>query len=128
MNAVQTQNVTRSGRLISLQLLAALLVAAVLTGFALRLGISDRAAFFALVVIGMALCGMGKLGKGDLYGWWNVRHLLGYALGGPALFLAAAVLFGWQVPGIASERAALVALAVLMLVKTAISWTYPRRG
>ncbi len=106
--------------------LAVLLVAGVLTQN--PFGISDRTAFIALGALGFTMCALGKLGQGDIYGWWNLRHILGYVLGAVALYLLAAVLFHWQLPWIASEREAILALSALIAVKIVIALTYPRKS
>ena len=105
-------------------IVSALLVAGVLTNTTLRFGVSDRVAFFAFVVIGMAICGVGKLGQGAIYGWANPLHLIGYVLGAIGLVLAVLVWFNIAIPYIATERSALLALAGLMLLKVGVAQLY----
>ncbi len=105
-------------------LVSALLVTAVLTNVALQFGISDRIAFIALVILGMAMCGTGKLGLGAALGWANPLHLVGYVLGALGLILTALVLLSVPVPYIATDRAAIIALSILMLVKVGVAQLY----
>lgn len=126
--STQTTVVPGIKKIMSLLLgfVALALVASVLIGLNRALGVSDLAAFFVLVLIGLTLCALGKLGEGAMYGWANWRHLAGYLFGGMALLLAAAVLLGWTIPFIASAQAAVLALAAIMFAKTAVAHTYPR--
>ena len=119
----------------ALGVLAAFLVFAVATGRTLPLVAGPRGAFWVLAVIGLAMCGLGGIGRtATTLGWTHPLTLFGIALGVLALALAAAVaagrtsfllpLAGWTGSGtaaapFAAERAAVVALGALMLVK----WT-----
>lgn len=107
-------------------IVSALLVIGVLTNATIQFGISDRVAFFALVILGLTICGMGKLGQGAVYGWANPLHLAGYVLGTIGLALAVLVWFNVPIPFIASERTAIVVLTMLMLVKVGVAQLYPK--
>ncbi len=107
-------------------LISALLIAGVLTNVTPQFGISDRIAFIALVILGLAMCGTGKLGLGAVYGWANPLHLAGYVLGAFWLGLAALVVLGVPFPFIATDRAAIIALGALMLVKLGVAQLYHR--
>ncbi len=124
MNTAITQPNEKQPLVALFGLLSVLLVAAVLTNVTLQFGIGDRLAFVSLVVLGLSMCGTGKLGLGVVYGWANPLHLIGYVLGTISLVLAVFVLFGWPIPLIATERAAIVALAVLMLLKVGVAQLY----
>ncbi len=118
---MQANLVLSNGRLIgqgALGLAALLLVAAVLTGARLPLLGSDRAALAALVVIGMAFCGLGM--KIDTYGWLNPITIVGCVLGTLMLGLVIAVFAGVRLPFISDAHVAFVALAGLMAVKVAL--------
>lgn len=107
--------------------IAALLVyGAVLSGLNETLNLSQRHAFWLLFLMGMALCGLGPLGEGERFGWWNPRHLLGYLLGAVALLLGAAMLFDFALPGIDTPRTAVLALGLLMATKMGVARLYPR--
>jgi hypothetical protein len=100
---------------ILLGLAAALLAAAVLTGLSQTLGVSDRLAFIALVVVGMAMCTTGM--KLDRYGWTNPFNLFGIVAGAAALALVGAALLNIHLPFIAGDREAVAALTAIMVVK-----------
>lgn len=105
---------------------AILLVAAVETGVSQTVGLGDRVAFWLLFLVGITLCARGPLGQGTRYGWRNARHMVGYILGLAALLLGAAVLFDFSLPGSGSDRAAVLALGLVMAIKAAIARLYPR--
>lgn len=106
---------------------AALLICiAVLSGLNQNVNLSNRHAFWLLFLIGLALCGLGPLGEGERVGWWNPRHLLGYLLGAFALLLGAAMYFDFTLPGIHTTRAAVLALALLVVIKMGVACLYPR--
>lgn len=127
MNTTASALPKQSGLLIALRaVIAAALVTAIMLDIHTRFGISDRSAFFILASASFALCGMGRLGQGQVYGWWNPRHILGYILGSMLVLLAAGVLFHLPIPLVSSESTALAALAVLVLVKIGVAVTYPR--
>jgi hypothetical protein len=107
-------------------LVAAVLVVGVLTNVVLAMGVSDRIAFFALVVVGMTMCALGGISQAPRHGWWHPISITGYVLGALALLLAVAVLLRIPMPWIATERAALMALTVLLLIKVAAAQGYPR--
>lgn len=105
---------------------AILLVAAVETGAGPTLGLDNRLAFWLLFLAGLTMCALGPLGQGARCGWSNWRHLLGYLLGVVALLIGAAVFFDFSLPAIANDRAAVLALGVVIAVKVAIARLYPR--
>jgi hypothetical protein len=96
---------------------AVLYTLAVLAGTRLPLITSGRAAFFGLAAIGFAMCtaGMAKVTSG--LGWTHPISLVGMVLGVGALALVGVVTFGIRLPFIASDRAALILLAALIVVK-----------
>jgi hypothetical protein len=78
-----------------LGVLAALLVLAVLTGFRAPLIANDRAAFFALAIVGFTMCAVGGIGATQAtLGWTHPITLVGIVLGIVATLLIAAVLTG----------------------------------
>jgi hypothetical protein len=126
MNTTTIQPKINSYLIVMMGLLAVLLVAGILAHNSF--GLSDRTAFFVLAALGFTMCALGKLGQGGRYGWWNLRHILGYMLGAAALLLTTAEFFHWQILWISSEREAILALAALMAVKIGIAATYPRKS
>ena len=106
---------------IGLAVVAAGLVAARLVGLDLPLVSSDRAAVVALLVVGLALCGTGPLGRLiEAKAWLSPFFLVGIAVGSLALVAAAVYLLGGAPLGIADDRAALVALAAVVATKLAV--------
>jgi hypothetical protein len=78
-----------------LGILAALMVVALLANIRLPLLGSDRAAFISLVVVGMAMCAVGGIGRAQsTLGWTDPVTLVGIVIGSLALVLIAAVLAG----------------------------------
>jgi len=76
-------------------ILAALMVVALLANIRLPLLGSDRAAFISLVVVDMAMCAVGGIGRAQsTLGWTDPVTLVGIVIGSLALVLIAAVLAG----------------------------------
>jgi hypothetical protein len=107
---------------------AAGLVVAILASWNRAFGLSDRLAFLALVVAGLALCSLSPLGKGAIYGWWNPLHIFGYVVGTGALLFGLAVLLNLPLVAGLPLQSAVLALAGVMLLKSVIALLYPRRG
>ena len=110
-----------------LGLLAAALILVVLANANAQLPLisNDRGALVALVVVGMAMCSVGGIGKAiGLYGWKHPITLAGNALGVLILVVFAAVLLGIPLPLIASDRAAFVAITLIGAIKVAIITGY----
>lgn len=71
-----------------------------------------------LVVIGMAICTQGGIGRVAKTGQWkHPLSIIGYILGGSILFITAAVFVGWKLPYIQSNQQALLAIAILAGLK-----------
>jgi hypothetical protein len=118
-----------------LEILTAFLVLAVLTNTHLPLIGSDRAAFYALALIGIAVCGLGGIAPtAARRGWVHPIGLVGIALGVVALALIVAVLIGQtaflnllgtalygDAAPVLGDRVAFIALASVMVVKWAVS-------
>lgn len=104
-----------------LAVLAAGLVFAVFTGRQLPLIAGDRAAFFALLIIGFAMCTFGSLQGIQPHEWLHPMNVLASLLGVLALLLGAAVLAGTDLPLIPGDRTAFVTLAVIILAKMTLA-------
>lgn len=78
---------------------------------------TDQAAFVALAATGFAMCtpSLGRTTTG--LGWTHPITLIGTVLGVLIGLLVVAVVVGWRVPFIATDRAAFIVVAVLGLVK-----------
>jgi|GEM_PF-4364942 len=95
--------------LVILGLLNAGIVAAVLTGTRLPLLKTDRAAFIAVFVLGMAMCSIGmRVGK---FSWTSWSMIFGAVVGTALLAFSLSVMFGVKQPHIANDRVAVLVLA-----------------
>ena len=104
-----------------LGVLAAGLVFMVLTGRDVPLVGNGAGALLALGLIGLAMCTLGGIGtvQGTL-GWTHPLTIIGSILGVAALLVVALPLFGVHLPLVADTRSAVLALAVIMLVKVGL--------
>ena len=83
--------------------------------------LSDRTAVIGLGVIGMALCtaGIGKVASSG--NWLSAPGILGTALGLVALAILGAAIVGKDLPGIPGDRAALIVLGSIIVVKVGVA-------
>jgi hypothetical protein len=104
-----------------LGLLAAGLVFMVLTGRDVPIVGNGAGALLALGVIGIAMCTLSGIGsvQGTL-GWTHPLTIIGSILGVAALLVVVLPLLGVRLPVIADTRSAVLALAVIMLVKVGL--------
>jgi len=71
-----------------------------------------------LVMIGMAMCTQGGIGRVAATGQWtHPLAIVGYLLGGSILLIATGVFVGWKLPFINNDQQALIAIAVLTGLK-----------
>jgi hypothetical protein len=106
---------------LTLGVLAAGLVFMVLTGRDVPIVGNGAGALLALGIIGIAMCTLSGIGtvQGKL-GWTHPLTIIGSILGVAALLVVALPLFGVHLPLIADTRSAVLALAVIMLVKVGL--------
>ena len=108
-----------------LGIVAAVLIVVVLTERHTNLPLISeyRGAFVVLLLIGIAMCSFGPLGSVFTTpdGWRQPMNLIAIVLGVLALALVVPVFTGVQVPLIADERAAFIALAVIGAAKLALT-------
>ena len=104
-----------------LGLLAAGLVFLILTGRDVPIVGNGAGALVALGLLGIAMCTMSGIGsvQGTL-GWSHPLTIIGSILGVAALLVVALPLFGVQLPLLPDTRSAVLALAVIMLVKVGL--------
>ena len=77
-----------------------------------------RVDIILLVVIGMAICQQGGIGRIAATGQWtHPFSIIGYLLGGLILFITLAVFAGWKLPFVANDQQALLAIAILASLK-----------
>lgn len=101
-----------------LGLISAALAGTVAFGYKLPLIGSPRAAFFVLMVLGMAMC--SRRMEIQKFGWTNPFNILGMVIGTVGLILVVAVAFRIKLPMIDSDRTAVLALAAIMALKVAV--------
>ena len=104
-----------------LGLLAAGLVFLILTGRDVPIVGNGTGALLALGIIGIAMCSLGGIGPiQSQLGWTHPLTIIGSILGVLALLVVALPLFGARLPLVADTRSAVLALAVIMLVKVGL--------
>jgi hypothetical protein len=104
--------------IIGLALLAAVVVFIGVTGKKVPLLSNVRVDIILLVLIGMAICTQGGIGRIAATGQWShPLAIFGYVLGGLILFITLAVFVGWKLPLIQSDQQALIAIAILASLK-----------
>ena len=101
--------------LITLGIIESVIVIAMLANVQLPLIGNHRVALGAFVIVGVAMCSIGMAIA--RYGWTDPFNLIGIVLGAAILVIGAAAFFGIQLPLVANERAAILAIAALMMVK-----------
>lgn len=104
--------------IIGLALLAVAVVYIGMTGKRVPLLSNIRVDIILLVIIGMAICTQGGIGRIAATGEWShLLSILGYILGGLILLITLAVFAGWKLPYIQSDQQALLAVAILAGLK-----------
>jgi hypothetical protein len=104
-----------------LGLLAAGLVFLILTGRDVPIVGNGAGALVALGIIGIAMCTLGGIGTAQsTLGWTHPLTIIGSILGVAALLVIVLPLLGVQLPLIADTRSAVLALAIIMLVKVGL--------
>ncbi len=104
-----------------LGLLAVGLVFMILTGRDVPVVGNGSGALLALGIIGMAMCTLSGIGTvQSTLGWTHPLTIAGSILGVAALLVVALPLLGVHLPLIADTRSAVLALAVIMLVKVGL--------
>jgi hypothetical protein len=77
-----------------------------------------RADMVILLVLGMAICAQGGIGRvAATNAWGHPLSILGYILGVAILFIAAAVFFSIKLPFIQNDQSGLLIVAGLMVAK-----------
>jgi hypothetical protein len=108
-----------------LALLAAAVVFIGATGKRVPLLSNLRLDIILLVIIGMAMCTQGGIGRIAATGQWaHPLSIVGYILGGLILLITLAVFVGWKLPYIQTDGQALIAIAVLMGLKVVNAVTH----
>ena len=104
--------------IIVLALLAAAVVYIGTTGKKVPLLSNVRVDIVLLVVLGLAICTQAGIGRIAATGQWShPLSIIGYILGGLILLITLAVFAGWKLPWIQNDQQALMAIALLAVVK-----------
>lgn len=105
----------------ALGIIALLLIVGTLFNIKLPLITSDRTALIALVLVGIAMCTSGGIGRSlELYGWEHPITLIGIVAGVLILAITLLTLAGVQLPLITTDRAAFIAVAVIAAIKVLV--------
>lgn len=119
----QTAVITPS--IVALIVLAAVVTFIGVTGKRVPLLSSVRVDIVLLVLIGMAICTQGGIGRVAATGeWTHPLSIIGYLVGGLILLITLAVFVGWKLPFIANDRQALLAIAILAGLKVVNAVTH----
>lgn len=117
MKAISQPAVITSS-IIILALLAAAVVFIGMTGKKVPLLSNVRVDIILLVIIGMAICQQGGIGRVAATGQWShPLSIIGYILGGLILLITLAVFIRWKLPYIQNDQQALLAIAILAGLK-----------
>ncbi len=104
-----------------LGVLAVGLVFLVLTGRDVPIVGNGSGALLALGIIGMAMCTLSGIGTvQSTLGWTHPLTIIGSLLGVAALLVVTLPLLGVRLPLIADTRSAVLALAIIMLIKVSL--------
>jgi hypothetical protein len=122
--AMTTNTVTSSANgviTLVLGVLAAGVVFMILTGRDVPIVGSGAGALLTLGIIGIVMCTLSGIGsvQGTL-GWTHPLTIIGSILGVAALLVVVLPLLGVRLPLIADTRSAVLALAVIMLIKVGL--------
>jgi hypothetical protein len=111
--------------IIALALLAAAVVFIGVIGKKVPLLSNVRVDIILLVIIGMAICTQGGIGRVAATGTWShPLSIIGYVLGGLILLITLAVFTGWKLPYIQNDQQALLAIAILASLKVVNAVTH----
>ena len=111
--------------IIVLALLAAAIPFIGVTGKKIPLLSNIRVDIILLVIIGMAICTQGGIGRVAATGQWShPLSIIGYILGGLILLITLAVFAGWKLPYIQNDQQALLAIAILAGLKVVNAVTH----
>ena len=110
--------------ILTLALLFAIVTFIGVTGKKIPLLSSIRLDIVLLVIIGMAICSQGGIGRiAAASQWAHPLAIVGYILGSLILLIALSVFVGWKLPYIQSEQQALLAIAILAGLKVVNAFT-----
>lgn len=101
-----------------LGLLAAAVIFLALKGTTLPLLSNLKFDLVIIVLLGMAICAQGGIGRVAATGEWShPLSIVGYLLGGLILLITLAVFLGWKLPYIQTDQQAIIAVTILAGLK-----------
>jgi hypothetical protein len=107
-----------SPTILVLALIAAAVVFVGATGKKVPLLSNIRVDIIMLVVLGMAICTQGGIGRVAAIGaWTHPLSIVGYILGGLILLVTLVVFAGWKIPLVQNDQQALLFIAALACLK-----------
>ena len=114
-----------SPNIIALALLFVAVVFIGYTGKKIPVLSNIRVDIILLVVLGMAICTQGGIGRIAATGeWTHPQAIVGYILGGLILLIALFTFVGWKMPYIQHDQQALLAIAILVGLKVVNAVTH----
>ena len=120
-----TQPAVITPAIIGLAILFAAVTFIGVTGKHVPLLSNVRADIILLVLIGMAICTQGGIGRVAATGQWtHPLSIIGYLLGGLILLITLFVFVGWKIPFVANDQQALLAIAILASLKVVNAVTH----
>jgi hypothetical protein len=111
--------------ILGLALLFAIVTFVGVTGRKVPILSNVRVDIVLLVILGMTMCTQGGIGRIAATGEWaHPQAIIGYLLGGLILLITLAVFIGWELPYIANDQQALLAIAILVGLKVVNAVTH----
>lgn len=108
-----------------LGVIAAVIVYAHLSGKALPLISSPRSTMVALFIVGFSMCAFGIMQVAASGRWASPLAIVGYLLGAIILVIFISAITGGNLPMVHNDDRAIVAIAIMMVVKFLIGMTSP---
>jgi hypothetical protein len=97
------------------------------TGTKIPLLSDPSLAFAVLIVVAMAMCAQGGIGRvAALHQWTHPLSILAYLIGAALLLISAATFLGLKLPYIQSIDQAIIAIAILSGVKVIVTFIHNR--
>ncbi len=120
-----SQPAVLSPSILLLAVLAAVVAFLAWQGTSLPLLSNPKISLAIVLVLGMAICAQGGIGRVAATGRWaHPLAIVGYALGAAILLLAGAIFLGIQLPFVASPQQTVAVIAALMGAKVVLSVTH----
>jgi hypothetical protein len=120
-----SQPAVLSPSILLLAVLAAVVAFLAWQGTSLPLLSNPKISLAIVLVLGMAICAQGGIGRVAATGrWTHPLAIVGYILGAAILLLAGAIFLGIRLPFVASPQQTVAVIAALMGAKVVLSVTH----